>query len=69
MKQAALYQKIEPEVQPFAEAPSESTRYDVGRRDEGDWSPRRRLGVLVAAALASWGLVIGIGYGIYSLFA
>ncbi|WP_158045510.1 hypothetical protein [Skermanella pratensis] len=60
MKQAALYQKVEPEAQPHPEV-----LYGV---DEPGWSPRRRVVTILAAALASWGLVIVAGYGLYSLF-
>lgn len=60
MKQAALYRKVEPQAPLYPE--------DLDSADEADWSPRRRLATILVAALASWGLVIVAGYGLYSLF-
>ncbi|UEM23491.1 hypothetical protein JL100_012395 [Skermanella mucosa] len=60
MKQAALYRKVEPEAHPYPEA--------LHADGELEWSPRRRVATILAAALVSWGLVIGAGYGLYSLF-
>ena len=61
VKQAALYRKVETQVQP--EAMAEVADY----ADEPKWSPRRRIAFITAAALASWGVVFLMGYGIYSL--
>ncbi|UEM06146.1 hypothetical protein JL101_012140 [Skermanella rosea] len=60
VKQAALYRKVEPETQPYPGT--------LEGADDGDWSPRRRVATILAAALASWAIVIAAGYGLYSLF-
>lgn len=65
MKQAALYRKTEPEIRSY---PEFDRSQPDGYSDDGDWSIRRRLGFLFAAALASWAVVGLIGYGVYCLF-
>lgn len=65
VKQAAVYPKTEPEIRPYPEFNCPRTD---GYSGGGEWSPRRRVAILIGAALASWALVGLIGYGVYSLF-